>query len=66
MDARTLVNRARARGQLTQADADLLWAQEITAPQMARVLLNHSRGFSLRALLRPPSDSPPAANGARA
>ena len=65
MDARALVNNARARGQLTQADADLLWAQNLTAQQMARVLLLLSRGSSLRALLsRLPSDSPPVASDA--
>ena len=49
--ARSLVNSARARGLLTQAEADVLWAQDLTAPIMARVLLIRSRGHSLRAAL---------------
>ena len=52
MDARDLVNGARARGELTQQEADLLWAQSLSAPLMARVLLLHSRGHSLRHALQ--------------
>ena len=58
MDARDLVNGARARGELTQQEADLLWAQGLSAPLMARVLLIHSRGHSIRAALEAVTPSP--------
>ena len=45
MDARELVNAARAKGQLTKAEADVLWCQNLTALQMARVLLSPKKYF---------------------
>ena len=39
MHARDLINAARARGLLTKAEADVLWCQELTAAEVARVLL---------------------------
>ena len=50
--AQDLVNNARARGLLTQAEADVLWTQNLSAPLMARVLLIRSRGHSLRSALK--------------
>ena len=64
MQSRDLVNNARARGLLTREDADLLWAQSLSAPLMARVLLIHSRGSSLRAALS--AVTSPVANDAKA
>ena len=47
LDASMLINAARARRELSQSEADILWSQHLTTSQCALALARMKRGQSI-------------------